>query len=207
MQSKPRPPKPNVYQDAEDEDDDPIWVDFDPKKEEKFNFADRAIPNEDELRKKNKDQQNNWSKPKRDPKIEDKLDEIMLLQMQKDQFDGKDLTELELETGGYSDIDVLYANKLKKEKELARQNKPLNDDDSDDYFADLVEKEERDGLHEMIQEEESENSKDDLLEQAEVITIQMQLEVAKPVVNAVVVEEEPKKVSSIELTKMIKDQI
>jgi len=81
MQSKPRPPKPNVYQDAEDEDDDPIWVDFDPKKEEKFNFADRAIPNEDELRKKNKDQQNNWSKPKRDPKIEDKLDEIMLLQM------------------------------------------------------------------------------------------------------------------------------
>jgi len=31
--------------------------------------------------------------------------------MQKEQFEGKDLAELE--TGGYSDIDVLYQNKLK----------------------------------------------------------------------------------------------
>ncbi len=122
----------------------------------------------------------------------------MLLQMQKDQFDGKDLTELELETGGYSDIDVLYANKLKKEKELARQNKA--DEDSDDYFGDLAEKEEKDGLEEMIQEE-NDDSQDDLLEQAEVVPIQRQPEAVKPV------EEEPKKVSSIELTKMIKDQI
>jgi len=83
--------------------------------------------------------------------------------MQKEQFDGKDLSEIE--TGGYSDIDVLYSNKLKKEKELANYNKAQNDDDSDDYFADLVEKEEREGLDEMIQEEEeSDNSKDDLLE-------------------------------------------
>jgi len=41
----------------------------------------------------------------------------------------------------------------------------LNDDDSDDYFADLIEKEERDGLDEMIQEEEdSDDSRDELLE-------------------------------------------
>lgn len=85
--------------------------------------------------------------------------------MQKEQFEGKDLAELE--TGGYSDIDVLYQNKLKQEKELARYNKGLNDDDSDDYFADLIEKEERDGLDEMIQEEEdSDDSRDELLEQA-----------------------------------------
>ena len=30
----------------EEDDDDPLWVDFDPKKEDKFNFAGRSIPNE-----------------------------------------------------------------------------------------------------------------------------------------------------------------
>jgi hypothetical protein len=63
----------------------------------------------------------------------------------------------------------------------------LDDDQLEDLFGGMIEQ------PRMIEEEPSDDSKDDLLEQAEIEDIQ----------QAEVVEE--KKVSSIELTNMLKD--
>ena len=91
------------------------------------------------------------------------------------------------ETGGYSDIDLQFARKQMSGD--PRQHEVLNDDQLEDLFG---------GIIDQPHQEDSDNSKDDLLESADVSRMldSPSKEEAAP---------EERKVSQIELTNMIKD--
>lgn len=69
--------------------------------------------------------------------------------MQKEFLNGKNLTQQEFETGGYSDIDVLYARKL-KQQQAQNQQQELDDDQLDDLFGDQKDDDEENEVADFI---------------------------------------------------------
>ena len=109
----------SALEDDEDEED-PEWVDFDPKKE-KSAFFGREIPDEANLREQNLAKKSRYGlnkKKNRNPDIEDKMDEMFFKKLEEDErvkLEAENLAkQFEGETGGYSDIDLMYAKKQKE---------------------------------------------------------------------------------------------
>jgi hypothetical protein len=105
-----------ALEDEEDEED-PEWVDFDPKKE-KTAFFGREIPDEASLREKFEVRKERYGLNKRknkNPDIEDKMDEMFYKKLEEDERlrqQAENLSkQFDNETGGYSDIDINYAKK------------------------------------------------------------------------------------------------
>ena len=96
-----------MYVEEEEDDADPEWVDFDPKKD-KNAFVGRAIPDEIALREEFEQTmvRRDLYRPRADPDKEDKFDEMISEQMKALE---KERAEAPFESGGYSDIDVRYA--------------------------------------------------------------------------------------------------
>jgi hypothetical protein len=103
-------------EDDEDEED-PEWVDFDPKKD-KSAFFGREIPDEANLRTQfevKKERYGLTKKKNKNPDIEDKLDEMFYKKLEDDEKLRQQAEllakQFEKETGGYSDVDINYAKK------------------------------------------------------------------------------------------------
>lgn len=119
---------PRITHDENDEDEiDPEWVDFDPKKDKSV-FLGREIPNEATLRVEFEVKRERYllNKVKRtDPDIEDKMDEMFFQKMAEE---GKVVKNIE--TGGYSDIDLKFE---KKQSEIVLKDE-VSDDEMDAWI-------------------------------------------------------------------------
>lgn len=112
-------------------------MDFDPKKE-KAAFFGREIPDEATLRKQfevKKERFGGLNKRKnKNPDIEDKMDEMFFKKLAEDErlrLEAEKLSgQFENETGGYSDIDIIYA---KKQQEIKPKDE-LDDDEMDRWI-------------------------------------------------------------------------
>ena len=120
----------------DDDEEDPEWVDFDPKKE-KAAFFGREIPDEATLREQFEVQKERYGLNKRknkNPDIEDKMDEMFFKKLEEEEKQRleheKVSGQFEGETGGYSDIDIIYA---KKQREMKPRDE-LDDDELDQWI-------------------------------------------------------------------------
>ncbi|CDW82539.1 UNKNOWN [Stylonychia lemnae] len=141
----------------EEDEQDPEWIDFDPKKESN-SFFGRAIVNETELRenvKKEKErQQKIWGSRKTQYQIQEEEFE-RLTQIEKDSaakkvaLIDKDIeqqvevlaTDIEKNERNFSDIDMIYEKNMKQKRQ--QQQQALDDDQLDELFNQLMNEEDK----------------------------------------------------------------
>jgi len=126
-----------VTSNDESDEEDPEWVDFDPKKD-KTAFFGREIPDEATLRTQFEIQREryggNKKKNKKNPDIEDKMDEMFFKKLEDEERikqEAEDMSrQFDTETGGYSDVDLKYA---RQQKEIQLKD-DFDDDEMDQWI-------------------------------------------------------------------------